>query len=181
MLQPKDCYLHIIDPQERLLTQIFEAEKVVDGIARMIHIATILSLPILANTQYKKGLGCYPPAIEELVQGVPRPDKVEFNAVANRKTNHLLDTLPQTVTHAVLVGVETHICIYQTAMGLLDLGMTPLVIADAVSSRTASNKELGLKRLEAMGVGIVPMEMLVYELLEKAGTSDFKAVLPHIL
>jgi len=181
MLKPENCYLHIIDPQERLMAQIHEAERVESIIKKMVHCAKVFGLSIIANTQYKKGLGPYVSELEELMAGVPRLDKIEFNALANKETKELVGNLPDFVNTAILVGVETHICIYQTARGLLDRGVTPWIVADGVSSRTAANNALGLKRLEAIGAVVGPMEMIVYELLAKAGTPEFKAVLPHIL
>ena len=80
-----------------------------------------------------------------------------------------------------MAGVETHICIYQTAMGVLERGLTPWVVADAVSSRTKANYELGLVRLTAAGAIVGPAEMIIYELLGRAGTPEFKAMLPHVV
>ncbi len=112
---------------------------------------------------------------------VPRLDKTEFNALANPETLALVNNLPSDVNTAILVGVETHICIYQTAMGLLERGITPWIVADGVSSRSEVNKQLGLARLLNVGAIVGPAEMIIYELLKKAGTAEFKAVLPHIL
>jgi nicotinamidase-related amidase len=181
LLKPENCYLHIVDPQERLMSQIHESARVVDTIQKMVHCARIIGIPIVANTQYKKGLGDYVPELEELMADVVRPDKTEFNCMANAETRDLVQGLPATVNTAILVGVETHICIYQTALGLLEMGLTPWVVADAVSSRTEINATLGLARLRDAGAAVGPAEMIIYELLGRAGTVEFKAVLPHIL
>lgn len=181
MLKPENCYLHIIDPQERLMTQIHEAERVNSTICKMVHCAKIIGLPIIANTQYKKGLGPYVTSLEALLADVPRPDKTEFNALANLETEKLVTNLATEINTAILVGVETHICIYQTAMGLLEKGITPWIVADGVSSRSKYNSELGLTRLQAIGAAVGPAEMIIYELLARAGTDVFKAVLPHII
>jgi nicotinamidase-related amidase len=163
------------------MAHIHEAERVVANISRMIHCARNLKMPILANTQYKKGLGPYVPELEAMMAGIPRPDKTEFNALANLETLALINRLPESVTTLILVGVETHICIYQTAMGALARGLTPWVVADAVSSRTKTNHELGLVRLAAAGAIVGPAEMIIYELLGRAGTAEFKAMLPHVV
>lgn len=181
MLKVENCYLHIIDPQERLMSQIHEAERVAETIAKMVNCAKILELPVIANTQYRKGLGGYVPELEVLMDDIPRPDKTEFNAVANLETKALISNLPTEVNTALLVGVETHICIYQTALGLQEQGITPWIVADGVSSRSETNSKLGLARLQSLGAVIGPAEMIIYELLGKAGTEKFKAVLPHIL
>lgn len=181
LLKPENCYLHIIDPQVRLMNQIHEADRVTDTIMKMVHCARILGIPIIANTQYRKGLGDYVPGLEELMGDVPRPDKVEFNGLAHPETRTLVQDLPSTVHTGILVGVETHICVYQTAMGLLEMKMTPWVVADGVSSRSEQNYSLGLERLRDGGAAVGPAEMIIYELLAKAGTSEFKAALPYFL
>jgi nicotinamidase-related amidase len=181
LLRPENCCLHIIDPQQSLMAHIHEADRVVVNITRMIECARILKMPILANTQYKKGLGPYVPQLEEMMGDIPRPDKTEFNALDNMETRALIDRLPNTVTTVIMAGVETHICIYQTAMGVLERGLTPWVVADAVSSRTKANYELGLVRLTAAGAIVGPAEMIIYELLGRAGTPEFKAMLPHVV
>ncbi len=181
LLRPEQCCLHIIDPQQSLMAHIHAAEQVTANIVRLLKCATILKMSILANTQYKKGLGEYVPALAELMVNINRPDKLEFNALANVPTRALVDKLPASVTTLILAGVETHICIYQTAMGALDRGLTPWIVADAVSSRTPANHELGLARLAAAGAIVGPAEMIIYELLGRAGTPEFKAMLPHIV
>ncbi len=181
LLTSAECCLHIIDPQERLMAQIHEADRVTVTIRQLIACAQILALPIIANTQYKKGLGPYVTELEELVQGIPRPDKVEFNALANVETLALVKALPSHVNTLILAGVETHICIYQTALAALDMGLTPWIVADGVSARSARNHELGLARLAAAGAIVGPAEMIIYQLLGRAGTPEFKAVLPHIV
>lgn len=181
LLKPENCYLHIVDPQERLMNHIHQSARVVGTIQKMVHCARCIGIPIIANTQYKKGLGPYVAALEELMADVPRPDKTEFNGLANAETLDLVKKMAPTVHTAILVGVETHICIYQTAMGLQEIGFTPWVVADGVSSRTEENYHLGLARLRDRGAAVGPAEMILYELLARAGTPTFKAVLPHIL
>ncbi|WP_136807996.1 isochorismatase family protein [Desulfosediminicola flagellatus] len=181
LLKPESCYLHVIDVQQSLMRQVHEADQVTATTALMMKCAAILRLPIVANTQYKKGLGLYVPEIEVLVEGIPRPDKVEFNGLANEETCNVVDALSKSIDTVILVGVETHICIYQTAMGALARGLTPWIVSDGVSSRRKENHEAGLARLRDVGAKVGPAEMLVYELLEKAGTEQFKQVLPLIV
>ncbi len=163
------------------MSQIYEADRVIDTIIKMVHCANIIGIPVIANTQYKKGLGLYVGKLEELMNDVPRPDKTEFNALANQETTGLLNALPSTIDTGILVGVETHICIYQTALGMQEKGLKPWIVADGVSSRSKFNHKLGLERLQAQDAAVGPAEMIIYELLGKAGTPEFKAVLPHIL
>ncbi len=181
LLKPADCCLHVIDPQKSLMAQIHEADRVARVIKLMIECARILDIPIIANTQYMKGLGPYVDELEGMMDGIVRPDKTEFSAYANKATQAELDKLPQSVSTVIMVGVETHICIYQSAMGVLQRGLKPWIVADAVSSRSIVNHQLGLERLREEGALIGPAEMIIYELLGKAGTAEFKQVLPHII
>ena len=181
LLVAENVCLHIIDVQVSLMSKIFKADQVAETVELMVNCAKILGMPIVANTQYKKGLGPYVPNVDALVGDVPTFDKVEFNAVANSETEAYIDALPDSVTTIVLVGVEAHICVYQTAMGLLDKGLSVWVVSDGVSSRSDSDRLDGLARMRASGVSVGPAEMLIYELLGKAGSPQFKQVLPHIL
>ena len=181
LVQPAECYLHIIDPQQSLMAHIHQSGRVAAVIRLMLASARILNLPVIANTQYKKGLGGYVDALEPLMEGIPRPDKTEFSALANPETRNLVDKLPGTINTMILVGVETHICIYQTAMGALARGLVPWIVADGVSSRTVENHALGLAALRTAGAKIGPAEMIIYELLGRAGTPQFKEILPYII
>ncbi len=179
-LQPEQCCLYIVDPQQRLMAHIHEVEEVKRNILLMIHCARTMEMPIIANTQYRKGIGPIVPEIMELLEGVPCPDKVEFNGLADGDVKELVAGLPPAVDTLLLVGVETHICIYQTAMGALQAGFRPWVVADAVSSRRRLHDRLGRQRLREIGAVVVPAELIVYELLRRAGTPRFKAMLPHL-
>jgi hypothetical protein len=92
----------------------------------------------------------------------------------------ILDQVRENRRTLLICGVETHICIYQSAAAALQTGLRPQVVADAVSSRDPANHDLGLIRLRGMGIPTPPMEMAVYELLGRAGTPAFKAMLPHL-
>ncbi len=181
LLQPENCCLHIVDPQKNLMKQIYKADHVIKVITFMVACARILEIPIIANTQYRKGLGPYVEELEAILQDVPMVDKTEFGALANADTQVLLKTMPKTMNTHILVGCESHVCIYQTAMGVIEKGFIPWVVADGVSSSKKSYHELALKRLHSVGAIIGPAEMLIFELLGKADTPQFKKVLPHIL
>ena len=181
LLRPADCCLHIVDPQKNLMKEIYEADRVIRVIKFVITCARLLNIPALANTQYVKGLGPYVEELEEMVGDIPRPDKVEFGAYNNKETQDIVDGLSDSISTIIMVGVETHICIYQSAVGVLQRGLTPWIVADATSSRSLENHNLGLERLRQLGAIVGPAEMLVYELLGKAGTPQFKELLPHII
>ena len=174
------CCLFVVDPQERLMAHIYEADRVVTNIALMIRLAEVFSLPVLSCTQYKKGIGDIVPELAALLRGVACPDKVSFNALASKEVQQELDNLPAEVDTLLLCGVETHICIYQTAMGALQAGYRVRVVVDGVSSRTPENDYFGRQRLREIGAVLAPAEMVIYELLQQAGTAEFKALLPYL-
>ena len=180
LLTPQRCCLVLVDPQERLMAAIYEADRVISNSILLIHCAKTLAIPILTTTQYKKGLGPFVPELEELLTDVPCADKVEFNGLASASANAMFDGLPKSVDTLLLAGAEAHICIFQTAMGAIQAGYKPWIVADAVSSRDKRNAELALNRMQGLGMTVGPTEMAVYELLQKAGSPAFKAMLPHL-
>jgi len=163
------------------MRQIHQVERVTRVIALMMECAAILGIPVLANTQYQKGLGPYVEELERRLGAIPRPDKVEFSAYENEQTCNVLDSFPGDIETVIMVGIETHVCIYQSAVGVLRKGLTPWIVADGVSSRDPANHQYGLDRLRQLGAVVGPAEMIIYELLGKAGTDEFKQVLPHII
>lgn len=181
LLSPGECCLHIVDPQASLMKKIPDAARVTRVIKLMVACAKILGIPILANIQYKKGLGPYVSELDDVVEGFDIIDKKEFGAMANKATLAAVQALPEEIKTHILVGVETHICIYQTAMGLVAAGRRPWLVADGVAARSGENHELALTRMRGLGMDIGPAEMIIYELLGKAGTPEFKEVLPHII
>lgn len=179
-LTPARCCLMVVDPQVKLMAAIHEADRVVRNSGLMIHCAKILSIPILASTQYIKGLGPLVPELAALLSKVETVDKTEFNGLADPGMKRLLAELPAEVDTLLLVGVEAHICIYQTALGGLQMGYNVWVIADAVSSREKRHVELAFARMRTLGIAVGPAEMVIYELFHQAGTPAFKAMLPYL-
>lgn len=179
-LRPEQCCLYVVDPQERLMAHIHGRDQVVKNISLMIHLAEVLHIPIIANTQYKKGIGPLVPELAGLLADIPCPDKTTFNGLANPEVRQLFDDLPPSVDTLLLCGVESHICIYQTTIGALQAGYRVRVVADGISSRTPDNDRFAKQRLRELGAILAPAEMIIYELLQKAGTPEFKAMLPYL-
>lgn len=181
LLRAENVCLQIIDVQESLMAKIHQLETVTDTVTLMIRCARICNIPIIANTQYRKGLGPYVAEVAKLVGPKSQIDKVEFNGMSNGKTRAALDGLDQHISTIILVGVETHICIYQTAVGLLNKGFKVWVVADGVGARKKEEHDLGLQRMRNLGVSVGSAEMLIYEILGKAGSKEFKEILPLII
>ncbi|HSK45721.1 MAG TPA: isochorismatase family protein [Candidatus Binatia bacterium] len=179
MLRPEDCALAVIDIQEKLLTQIFEKERVLRNAQLLVRLADILSLPIVVSTQYEKGLGKTVDEISSLLPNMKAVDKLEFGCFGSGEYCSQVGKLPNRTT-LLLCGIESHICVTQTALGALNQGLTVHVAADAVSSRTELNWTLGLNRMQAAGAVLSSTEMMIYELLGKSGTPAFKEMLKHL-
>ena len=178
-LKPEDCALAVIDIQERLLPAIFEKERLVRNAQLLVRLADILSLPIIVSTQYVKGLGPIIEEIRSLLPQVKTVDKLEFGCFGNGEYCSTVAGLANRNT-LLLCGVESHICVMQTALGALNQGLNVHVAADAVSSRTELNWKIGLNRMQAAGAVVSSTEMMIYELLGKSDTPAFKEMLRHL-
>jgi nicotinamidase-related amidase len=179
MLRPEDCALAVIDIQEKLLPPIHEQERLVRNAQLLVRLAKILSLPVIVSTQYEKGLGQTVAEISSLLAEAKPVDKLEFGCFGNGEYCSAVGKLAARNT-LLLCGMESHICVLQTALGALNQGLNVHVAADAVSSRTELNWKLGLNRMQAAGGVISSTEMMIYELLGKSGTPAFKEMLKHL-
>jgi len=179
LLRPEECALAVIDIQEKLLPSIWEKERMVRNSQLLVRMASAMNLPVLVSTQYARGLG---PTVSEIASLLPDCtviDKLEFGCFGNGDYCAAIGKLADRNT-LLLCGMETHICVTQTALGALNQGMNVHVAADAVSSRTELNWKLGLNRMQAAGAVISSTEMMVYELMGESGTATFKEMLKWI-
>jgi nicotinamidase-related amidase len=179
-LRPDDCVLFVVDIQEKLLPPIFNKEQLVRNTQLLIRLATILDLPIIATTQYAKGLGGTVPEIASLLNGAPVYDKLQFSCFGSDEFCGALKVLPGNRNTVLVCGMEAHICVMQTVLGALNRGYLVHVAADAVGSRAESNWQIGLRRMEAAGAVISSTEMMMYELMRASGTPVFKEMLKHL-
>jgi nicotinamidase-related amidase len=165
----------VVDIQEKLLPAIFERERVVAEALRLIRGARVLGLPVFATEQYRKGLGATVPEVAEAIAAFAPLEKLTFSACGRPE---LLNAFrAHGVADVLICGIEAHVCVCQTALDLRKTEFRPFVIADAISSRTPENWHLGLDRMGQAGVTIASTEMVLFELLERAGTEEFKAIL----
>jgi nicotinamidase-related amidase len=148
-LAAEQCALIVVDMQEKLLPPIWEKERLVKNVQLLIRLAGILKIPALVTTQYAKGLGNTVPAIASLLPDSPPIDKLMFSCFGSDVFCSMLKRLPGKRTTALLCGMETHICVMQTALGALREGYLVHVASDAVSSRTELNWRIGLDRMRA--------------------------------
>lgn len=178
-LHPSECALIVIDIQEKLLPPIFEKDRLLRNGQLLIRLANILAIPIVATTQYAKGLGNTVAEIKELLPGAAI-DKNAFSCFGSDAFCSAIKRLPGQRNTVLLCGMESHICVTQTALAALREGYLVHVASDAVSSRTEWNWKIGLERMRAAGAVISSTEMMIYELLQESGTEAFKKMLHYL-
>jgi nicotinamidase-related amidase len=171
--------LLVVDIQERLAPAM--PHDVLPLVTRnaqiLIQAARQLGLPIVVSQQYPRGLGLTMSSIEEALAGslqLHRFDKLEFSAAASPEFAALAPMLGR--DQWIVCGMETHVCVYQTARGLVGRGFAVHVAADAVCSRTKANWQVGLSLAERAGAIVTSTEACVFDLLERAGSEEFRAL-----
>jgi nicotinamidase-related amidase len=179
-LEVDQCALIVVDIQEKLLPPIFEKERLLKNSQLLIRLAGILKIPTLVSTQYAKGLGNTVSEIASLLPENQPTDKLMFSCFGSDVFCSLLKRLPGNRTTLLLCGMESHICVMQTALGALREGYLVHIASDAVSSRTEWNWKVGLDRMRAAGAIISSTEMMMYELLRSSGVPAFKELLPYL-
>ena len=178
MLNKEDTLFVLVDVQGKLAKMVHESEQLIGNLKNLIQGLRIIGIPVLWLEQYPEGLGATNEELTEHLAGMSPIRKITFDACKNPS---FLKAVEETGRRQVLIGgIETHICVYQTAFGLQSLGYEVHVVADAVSSRTLLNKEIGLNRMKSEGMAITSVEMALYELLQIAQGEEFKQILKLI-
>jgi len=172
LIKREGSVLVIVDVQEKLMPVLSESDKIVNNMVRLIRFAEIIRMPVVLTEQ--ENLGATIKEIRAELDGLTPITKIEFSACKCGKFIEKLNQL--SARNIILAGVETHICIAQTALELLP-GFNVHVVGDATSSRSLENRDMALQRLRYGGVVITTTEMMIYELLEKAGTNEFRETL----
>ncbi|MCX8089739.1 MAG: hydrolase [Verrucomicrobiae bacterium] len=167
--------LVVVDIQERFAPVIHDWPRLIQNTLRLIRGVRILKLPILCTEQHPKGLGGTVPEIAAELSDPSTLHKNEFDCCA--ATGFLEALRARGIEDVILCGIEAHVCVCQTALGLLEAGLRPFVVADAVSSRTPENVRYGLERARDAGAVVVSTEMILFELLQRAGSDEFKQIL----
>jgi len=173
LIDRDDAVMVVIDVQETLLPAIHEGHKVVKNTNKLLQAGEIMDIPVILTEQKKLG-----DTVEDLANRPDPVEKVSFNCFLNDEFVSQLNELGRNTL--ILAGIEAHICVAQTALAAMDEGYDAHLVADAVSSRKKEDKELGIARCRSEGVTITSTEMVIYELLEMAGTDEFREVLPIV-
>ena len=168
--------LVVVDMQEKFRDLIHGMEQVVAGTSRLIEFCQAMDIPIVVTEHYPRGLGVTIPEIRKLIKPFECIEKIHFSCAGNQEFNETVRKIGG--DQIILCGIETHVCIYQTAFDLLRQGKQVAVAVDAVSSCSAADRDIGLKRMSELGVQSMGVQMLMFEILRKAGTEQFKKVAP---
>lgn len=175
-LKKDGCVLVVVDIQEKLLPAIHDFTSVLDRSVKMVTTAQALEVPMLFTQQYSRGLGPTHFAVSGLIPEFTYLEKMTFNCFGVPGfENRLAELGAQTL---VMIGIETHICVCQTALEALQRGFDVHVVADAVGSRTPANKTIGLDRIRQAGGIITATELTIYEWVERSDSPEFKLILP---
>ena len=181
ILDPKQTVLVMVDMQEPFLQVMHDRERLVANVRLLVQTAVTLGVPVIPTTQYAERMGDVVPEITALLRdfsAARSTDKLCFSCAG---ADGFLQGITSFDRRQILVcGVETHICVSQTALDLVHHGYQVHVAADAVSSRTIEKHKLGMERMRDSGVLPCAAEAAVYELLREAGTPAFKSLLPFI-
>ncbi len=179
LLNKNDSILLLIDVQEKLVPFIFNKEHCIKRALWLLRLAIKMNVPVLASEQYPKGLGS---TIEELKLHIPTSEFIEkehfscmqapgfIHCLTNHKKNQL-----------ILLGIETHVCVLQTALELQTAGYEVFVVVDAVGSRSELDHKYGLKRMKQAGIHLVTSEMIFFEWFRQSDAPNFKALSKEFL
>lgn len=185
LLDARDSVLVLVDMQASLMPVIQRREEIVRHQRKLVAVARQLDIPVLVTEHYSKGLGPTAPEVASVFEEGPvgaaglRPiEKITFSCMGEPTFRQALDDLGR--MRLVLVGIETHICVCQTALEAAAAGYLVHVVPDAVGARHEDGHHFGLEKLKRHGVDLDTWEMVVYQWLRRAGTPEFKAALPHI-
>jgi nicotinamidase-related amidase len=175
MFSRKNALLLVIDMQERLLPQIHDSPLLTKNVLVLAESCKILNLPVLVTEQYPEGIGPTVAALMPALKQCPKISKRTFSCC--REPLFMKALAEKSREQIIIAGIETHVCVFQTAADLRQRGYAVQIAADAVGSRTPFNKQTGLDRARAIGVDITSVESAVFELLETSSGAEFKQIL----
>ncbi|MCO8123771.1 isochorismatase family protein [Stieleria sp. TO1_6] len=162
----------VVDLQQRLVPAIRSADHVVEMTEMLLQAADLLDIPSAATVQYPQGLG---PLVTPLDQRFPHAEeKLDFSAAVCRR--ELDRWVADGRTQILVCGIETHICVLQTVMDLVEEGLQPIVVAEAVAARGGQEHELAIEQMRSMGVVISSVESVLFQWLRTAQHPQFKAI-----
>ena len=171
LMSRNDTALLVVDLQEKLVPHVLDHQRLVWNVRRLLDGANLLGVDIRVTEQYPKGLGH---TIESLSKHITTPqEKVTFSC---RGCEGLFGQMGDQVGKVLLAGIETHVCVQQTALDLLADGFQVFLAVDAVSSRHQLDHDTGIRRMESSGVILTTTEAVLFEWCETSKAEEFKAI-----
>ncbi len=174
MLRTDETAVVIIDVHGKLATLMHEREELYRNLQILVRGARILELPVLWLEQYPEGLGPSIPEVDEFLTYQETMAKLSFSGCGLEDFRQQLEQIGR--RQLLVAGIEAHICVNQTVCDLIGAGYSVEVVADAISSRTAANRQVGLDKMSRAGADITSVETAMFELLREAGTPEFKEI-----
>jgi nicotinamidase-related amidase len=178
VLNKEDAVLLIVDIQDRLAAVMKDRESVVSNNLHLIELAKMIGLPVMATEQYPKGLGTTVPELREALPVYKPIEKMTFDCCGQPAFPAELKSLGR--KSVILTGMETHICVLQTCIGLLRAGFNVHAVRDAICSRAEGNWHTGIEYMRDAGAVVTCTETVLFQLLKVAGTEEFKAISKRI-
>jgi len=170
----EDSIFCLVDVQEKLYPHVSNKDVIEKNLVTLVKGLRIHELPFIINEQYKKGLGETIPALKELVESDPHFEKTSFSCCGN---DSMLETIKGSGKKTVIIaGIETHVCVLQTCLDLLEEGFKVVIVTDCVTSREPYNSIMAIERLVQAGVIPTTYESLLFELTQSAKNPNFKAI-----
>ena len=174
LLDRKRTGLLVVDIQEKILAVMANPDRVVENSVKLIKGFKILGCPIFVTEQYPKGIGKTVKPIKSALGDIKIAEKLIFSCCGVEGLTRSI--LSKRIDQVVLCGIESHVCVWQTAMDLLHQDLTVFVVRDALSSRKDEDHEAALLRMGFHGIEVTTTETVLFELLNEAGTNEFKEV-----
>jgi len=177
-LDRNNTALIVIDIQDRLAVTMKVKDTVIQNCLHLIELAKLFDVPVIVTEQYPKGLGH---TVEEIRNALPVYQPVEKMTFSCCEEDNFLQTIMGIEKkQIILLGMETHVCVLQTCLGLLREGYSVHVVKDAVCSRTKENWKTGIAFMRDAGAVITSAEIVLFQLLKIAGTEEFKTIVKRI-
>ncbi|RMH73106.1 MAG: hydrolase [Gemmatimonadetes bacterium] len=170
----QDCLLVVIDIQQRLFPHIHQHEELAQRSAKLIQGLKILDIPMIVTQQYTAGLGGTIEPVQNALGEIQPIEKMTFSCCGEPNVMKALHRIDRKNT--LLIGIETHVCVLQTALDLIEAGYQPILIEDCVSSRNPNDKRVAIDRMRGSGVIVSTYESILFELLGVSGTDTFKQI-----
>ena len=170
----EDTVFCLVDVQERLYPHVTNKDEIEKNLITLVKGLKVHDVPFIVNEQYKKGIGETIPSLRELVDEYPHFEKTTFSCCKNETTMDAIKAANKKVV--IVAGIETHVCVLQTCIDLLEAGLQPVLVTDCVTSRKQRDTDVAIQRLVQAGVIPTTYESLLFELTVNAKNPVFKEI-----